>query len=161
MLKKTITFEDFDGNTRTEDFYFNLTKAEVAEMELSINGGFTKMIEKIVATQDSKRIIEVFKEMILKSYGEKSNDGRRFMKSKEILDNFTQTGAYSKLYMELATDARAATAFVNGIIPQVEVAKSVAPSNQNITPQTPQVLQEPYNVLNDHGDGSPTAGYNH
>jgi hypothetical protein len=158
MLKKTITYNDFDGNERTEDFYFNLTKAEVTEMEFSFNGGFTKMIEKIVSTKDTKRIIEVFKEMIVKSYGEKSPDGRRFMKSKEILENFTQTEAYSKLYMELATDTAAATAFVNGIIPQVEKTKTTL---LHEGPPTPKGFQEPYNVLNDRerNNGSPTSGY--
>lgn len=118
MLKKTITFTDFDGVERTEDFYFNLTKAELLEMEMGVEGGMQKMLEKIVAAQDSKKIIETFKEIILKAYGEKSPDGRRFIKSKDIVEGFTQTEAYSKLFMELATDPKAAAAFVNGIIPQ-------------------------------------------
>jgi hypothetical protein len=81
MLKKKITYVDFDGITRTEDFYFNLTKAEVTEMEMSTEGGLAKMLEKIVAAKDSKRIIEVFKDLILKAYGEKSPDGKRFIKN--------------------------------------------------------------------------------
>lgn len=117
MLKKTITYTDYDGNKRTEDFYFNLTKAEVAEMEMSMNGGLSKMIEKIVQTNDMKRIVEIFKDLILKAYGEKSNDGKRFIKNQEIREAFSQTEAYSELFMELATDANAAAAFVNGIIP--------------------------------------------
>lgn len=117
MLKKTIEYVDFDGNKRKEDFYFNLTKAEVAEMEMSQNGGVSKMIAKIVAEQDQKRIVEIFKEFIIKSYGEKSNDGRRFMKSEEITEAFTQTEAYSILFMQLATDAKFATEFVNGVVP--------------------------------------------
>ena len=118
MLKKTISYVDFDGNKRTEDFYFNLTKAEVSEMELSTEGGLTKMLQKIVDTKDSKRIIEVFKDLILKSYGEKSPDGKRFMKTKEITEAFSQTEAYSELFMELAMNADSSAAFVNGIIPQ-------------------------------------------
>lgn len=120
MLKKTITYTDYDGNERTEDFYFNLTKAEVAEMEMSYTGGMVKMLEKIVAEQDSKRIIEIFKDLILMSYGEKSPDGKRFVKSQEIRDSFSQTEAYSDLFMELATDAEAASAFVNGILPTIK-----------------------------------------
>lgn len=120
MLKKTISYTDFDGNQRTEDFYFNLTKAEVTEMEMSAEGGLTKMLEKVVATQDSKRIIEIFKDLILRSYGEKSPDGRRFIKSQELRDAFAQTEAYSELFMELATDAQASAAFVNGIVPQTK-----------------------------------------
>lgn len=119
MLKKTITYTDFDGNERTEDFYFNLTKAEVAEMELSTEGGLQKMLKKIVAEKDNKRIIEMFKEIIMKAYGEKSLDGRRFVKNQELRDSFAQTEAYSNLFMELAFDAEAAAAFVNGILPEI------------------------------------------
>jgi len=117
MFKKTITYTDFDGNERTEDFYFNLTKAEVTEMELSAKGGLVKQLQKIVAEQDSKRIVEIFKDLILKAYGEKSPDGRRFVKNDEIRDSFSQTGAYSDLFMELATDAELASTFINGIVP--------------------------------------------
>jgi len=120
MLKKTITYTDYDGNQRTEDFYFNLTKAEITEMELSVDGGFVKMIGKIVDSQDNKRIAEIFKDLIIKSYGEKSPDGKKFMKNKEIQDSFAQTEAYSELFMELATNADAASAFVNGITPTIE-----------------------------------------
>lgn len=120
MLKKTMTYTDYDGNERTEDFYFNLSKAEVTEMEMSHDGGLVKLIEKIVAEQDVKRIIEIFKDLILRSYGEKSADGKRFVKSQELRDSFAQTEAYSDLFMELATDAEAASAFVNGILPTIK-----------------------------------------
>lgn len=120
MLKKTITYTDYDGNERTEDFYFNLTKAEVAEMEMSYTGGMEKMLRKIVAEKDSKRIVEIFKDLILRAYGEKSADGKRFIKNQELRDAFAQTEAYSVLFMELATDAEAAAAFVNGILPTIE-----------------------------------------
>ena len=119
MLKKTMTYTDYDGNERTEDFYFNLTKAEITEMEMSHDGGLVKLIEKIVAEQDVKRIIEIFKDLILNAYGEKSADGRRFIKNAEIKESFAQTEAYSDLFMELASDADSAAEFVNGIIPQV------------------------------------------
>ena len=118
MLVKNIKYVDFDGNERSADFYFNLTKAEVAEMEMSTEGGLTKMLEKIVAEQDSRRIIEIFKDLILRSYGEKSPDGKRFTKNKEIREAFSNTGAYSELFMSLATDAEKASAFVNGILPK-------------------------------------------
>jgi len=117
MLKKTITYEDYDGNKRTEDFYFNLSKAEIMEMELGVSGGMTQMLNKIVAAQDGERIIKTFKEIILKAYGEKSPDGKRFIKSEELSTAFSQTEAYSQLFMELATNADAAAKFVNGIIP--------------------------------------------
>lgn len=119
MLKKTIKYTDFDGNERSEDFYFNLTKAEVTEMEMSTAGGLGKLLNKIVAENDTKRMIESFKDLILRSYGEKSPDGKRFIKSQEFRDAFSQTEAYSELFMELATNSESAEAFVNGIIPQV------------------------------------------
>ena len=117
MIKKTIKFVDYNGNEREEDFYFNLTKAELTEMELSTEGGMEQLICKIVSGQDNKKIVEMFKKIILKSYGEKSPDGRRFIKSQELSDAFSQTEAYSELFMELATDADAAAAFVKGIMP--------------------------------------------
>lgn len=123
MIKKTMTYTDYDGNQRTEDFYFNLTKAEVAEMEMSTAGGLDKMINRIIAEQDGKRIIELFKDLVLRSYGKKSDDGRRFIKSQELREDFAQTEAYSDLFMELATDADAAAMFVNGIVPNIPETK--------------------------------------
>ena len=117
MLKKTVTYVDYNGVERTEDFYFNLSKAEVAEMELSVEGGFSKMLEEIIKTKDNVRIMELFKQMVLKAYGEKSADGKRFVKSKELSEAFSQTEAYSEIFMELALDEKAAAAFVNGIMP--------------------------------------------
>jgi hypothetical protein len=119
MLKKTITYTDYNGTERTEDFYFNLSKAELMEMEMSTEGGLTEMIQKIVATQNLPAIIKIFKELILKAYGEKSPDGKRFIKSDELSTAFSQTEAYSQLFMELATDADAAAKFINGITPVI------------------------------------------
>ena len=123
MLKKTLTYTDYNDVERTEDFYFNLTKAELMEMEMGAVGGLSGMIEKIVSAKDAPAIIKVFKELVLKAYGEKSADGKRFIKSKEISDAFSQTEAYSQLFMELATDADAASKFVNGIAPNMEEKK--------------------------------------
>lgn len=117
MLKKTITYVDYNGIERTEDFYFNLSKAEVAEMELSVQGGFSKMLEEIIASKDNVQIVSLFKQMVLKSYGEKSPDGRRFIKSEEIAQAFAQTEAYSEIFMELALNEDKAAEFVNGILP--------------------------------------------
>lgn len=117
MLKKTITYTDYNGVERTEDKYFNLSQAEVMEMEMSTAGGLVEMINGIVNAKDAPSIIKIFKELILKSYGEKSPDGKRFMKSEEISTAFAQTEAYSQLFMELAMDADAAAEFVNGIMP--------------------------------------------
>jgi hypothetical protein len=119
MLKKNIKYVDFDGNERSEDFYFNLTKAEVTEMETSISGGMTKTLQKIIDEKDPKRIVEIFKDLILKAYGEKSPDGKRFIKNQELRDAFVQNQAYSELFMELSSNAEAAVEFVNGILPAV------------------------------------------
>lgn len=127
MLKKTITYEDYDGNKRTEDFYFNLSKAEIMEMEMGVSGGMTQMLNRIIAEQDSEKIIKTFKEIILKAYGEKSPDGKRFIKSEELSTAFSQTEAFSQLFMELATDADAAAKFVNGIIPVATIQSTPAP----------------------------------
>lgn len=128
MLKKTITYTDFNGNERTEDFYFNLTKAEVMEMEMSTTGGMAEMIQRIVAAQDAPTIIKIFKDLVLKAYGQKSPDGKRFVKNNELREEFVQTEAYSQLFMELATDADAAAKFVNGIMPADLVQQSSIPA---------------------------------
>lgn len=117
MIKETITYTDFNGNERTETFWFNLTKAEVARMELSVNGGMAEMMQRIVDAKDAPSLIKVFEEVIQRSYGVKTPDGRGFVKRKEDLEDFMSTEAYSQLYMELITDANAAAEFINGIFP--------------------------------------------
>lgn len=118
MLKKTINYTDYNDVERSEDFYFNLTKAELSEMELSINGGMTEMLKRIINSNDNAEIVKVFKTIILKSYGEKSVDGKRFIKSDEAREAFEQSAAYSELFMEFLTDEQKAIEFVNGIIPK-------------------------------------------
>ena len=130
MLKKTITYEDYNGVERKEDFYFNLTEAEVMEMELSTKGGLTEMINRIVAAQDAPAIVKIFKDLILKAYGVKSPDGKRFIKSTELSTEFSQTEAYSDLFMELATNDKAGAEFINGIVP-ADISKQMA--NKELT----------------------------
>lgn len=127
MLSKPIKYTDYNGVEREEVFLFNLSKAELMEMEMGTTGGLGETIRKIIATQDTPQIIKIFKELILKAYGEKSADGRRFLKVDEkgnpLSIAFSQTEAYSKLFMELATDANEAAKFVRGIIPaDVEIS---------------------------------------
>lgn len=117
MLIKTITYKDYNGDERTEDFYFNLNKAEVTEMELSKEGGLSATIQRVTKAKDVPSIMQIFKDLILRAYGQKSPDGKRFIKSKELAEEFSQTEAYSELFMELATNSSAAAAFVNGIMP--------------------------------------------
>ena len=131
MLKKTIKYVDYNGVEREEDFYFDLSKAEITEMELSQDGGMSNLIQKIVNTKDMPSLIKIFKQLILKSYGEKSADGRRFIKSEQLSTEFTQTPAYSELFMELATDEKAAANFINSIVPQEISEKSKELSAKN------------------------------
>ena len=128
MLKKTITFTDYNGETRTEDFYFNLSKAEISEMELEIPGGMEATLKKIIAAQDIPSLVKIFKDLIFRAYGEKSADGKYFLKKDKdghrLADLFAQTEAYSELFMELASSADAASDFINGIFPADLVAKA-------------------------------------
>ena len=124
MLKKTIKYTDFNGVERTEDFYFNLTKAELMEMEMSTTGGLTEMVRRIVNTQDTPSILRVFKKIILKAYGQKSDDGKRFIKNEELSKEFEQTEAYSELFIELLQNEAEAAKFVNGLLP-ADLAKQV------------------------------------
>lgn len=121
MITETIKYTDYNGVEREEKFMFNLSKAELTEMEMGTTGGLTEMIQKIVETQDAPAIIKIFKELILKAYGEKSADGKRFIKVNDagvpLSIGFSQTEAYSQLFMKLATDAEAASNFVKGIVP--------------------------------------------
>lgn len=118
MLKKPITYTDFNGVEVTEDFYFNLTKAELFELEMGHEGGLSESLKKIVASEDGKRIMEEFKNIILKAYGEKSLDGKKFVKSQHLRDEFESTEAYSELFVSLVTDPEAAAEFISGIMPQ-------------------------------------------
>lgn len=117
MVTKEITFIDYNGQERTEKYQFNFSKAELAEMELSVNGGLSAMMERIKETDDRPELMRIFKDLLLKSYGVKSTDGKRFMKSEELREQFSQTEAYSELYMELLTNTDAAIKFFNGLIP--------------------------------------------
>lgn len=118
MIKKTITYTDYNDLQRTEDFYFHLTEAELTELSVSVTGGLAALLEKIVKENDQKQIWEYMKILVNKSYGVKSADGRQFQKDKNILDAFAQTEAYSMLLMELSSDAESAAAFANGILPK-------------------------------------------
>ena len=134
MYIRPITYKDFDGNERTEDFYFNLSEAEIMEMELSKDGGFDQWIKRIAGAQNLPELIKLFKSLILMSYGEKSLDGKSFIKKdfqtgRPLSEQFEQTAAYSVLFMELATNTEAATEFINKVIPEnaaeaVEKAKA-------------------------------------
>lgn len=135
MYKMTLSYEDFDGNARTEDFYFNLTKAEIQQMAYSVDGGLDNLIKKIVQTRDYSKLVALIKDLILKSYGEKSPDGRRFDKSEDIVKGFSQTQAFSDIYMELSSDDKKLLEFVKGVIPKdvaVEAEKQLPPEQLSL-----------------------------
>lgn len=120
MIKKEIKFTDFNGEERTEDFYFNLSKAELAEMEVTTEGGLKNRLEKIIESKDNKEIFLTFKDIIKRAFGVKSEDGRRFIKSEEMTEEFMQTEAFSELFVQLAENPDEANAFISGVIPKVE-----------------------------------------
>lgn len=130
MLKRTIVYEDYEGNEVTEDFYFHLSQAELVEIELSYKGGLSKMLEEIIKDDDGATIVREFKKIILGSYGVRSDDGKRFMKSQQLREEFEATEAYSTLFIELIADASAAADFVNGIVPAKLAEKAQAVINE-------------------------------
>lgn len=140
MITKTIKYTDYNGVEREEKFLFNLSKAELMEMEMGTTGGLTEILMKVIQTQDTPSIIKIFKDLVLKAYGEKSADGKRFMKvdsdGRPLSVAFSQTEAYSTLFMELATDDNAAVEFVKGIIPSdIDIDKAKLPKElTNILP---------------------------
>lgn len=119
MYKKTITYTDYNNEERTEDFYFNISKAELAEYNIMTKGGLEAKIKRITAAKENDEIFQLFKALLLMSYGKKSDDGKRFIKSKELTDEFLQTEAYSELFVQLATDEREAQMFVDGVMPKM------------------------------------------
>lgn len=130
MLKKTITYKDLNGVERTEDFYFNLSKPEIVKMQASVKGGYDVQLRSIAANLNGGQIMEFFEELISKAYGEKSEDGRRFMKSEEISRSFMETPAYEKLFEELVTDDKAAADFVNAVMSvNSSQAQAAVPAN--------------------------------
>ncbi len=137
MIVKRIKYTDYDGNEREEDFRFNLSESELMKMEFDTAGGMEALINKIIDEKDSKKIGELFDKIILMSYGEKSADGKRFMKSPEISKAFSETEAYNVLYMELLTDEKAAAAFVNGLVPQKITNEMQAQQNRPNIPAPP------------------------
>jgi 5'-deoxynucleotidase YfbR-like HD superfamily hydrolase len=134
MIKERVNYIDFDGVERTEDFWFNLSETEIVQMQTSVKGGFTAMLKKIIEAEDETKLMPLVEEIILKSYGEKSSDGRRFKKSKELSEEFKQTEAYNQLFMKFLKDADAFTTFVNGLNSKVTKTRTAI--------QVPKELEE-------------------
>lgn len=137
MLKRNITYEDFDGNSVTETFYFNISKPELVELEVEKKGGFSDWIQAIIKAEDNKTVVEQFKRIVLLAYGVKSEDGKRFIKNDQLREEFSQTNAYNELFMELATQEDAAVRFLTGVLPKdmaEEIQKSSDPKALATTP---------------------------
>lgn len=151
MLKKTITYTDFNGNERTEDFFFNFTDAELTQYNFSFKGGIEKKLEDIIASENMQEILEIFKDLILLSYGIKSEDGKRFIKNEQLREEFSQTAAYSTLYMELLDDTKAAE-FINGIVPsdkkmtQSELDKNMSEAAERLGVTIPETEEKPEKI---------------
>lgn len=131
MLKRTITYTDFDDNVVSEVHYFNISNSELIELNVQYEGGAQAFFQRIVEAQDGKAIIEQFKKLILFTYGQKSEDGKRFVKSDALREEFSQTSAFDALFMDLATNTESAAQFVNGVIPKDLAAKVKAMTPQD------------------------------
>lgn len=136
MLKKTIKYTDYNGEEVVEDFYFNLNKAELIDLEMSADGGegLAEMLKRIVAEKNTGKIMRTFRSIICLSVGVRSEDGKRFIKTEEIVDEFMQTGAYSELLVELLQNPQAAVDFVNGIVPKDLSGKNAKPTTETNLP---------------------------
>ena len=140
MLKRDITYEDYNGETVTETFYFNLTSTEIIDLQLGYEGGLEAALKKIIETEDVKGIITEFKKIILAAYGIKSEDGKRFMKNDTIREEFSQTAAYDALFMDLSTNENAAADFIKGVVPssmQKEIEKAETTRELPFPPSPP------------------------
>lgn len=152
MIKQTIKYTDFNDVERTEDFFFNLTEAELVEYSVSVEGGIEKKLEDIINSNDIKEILKIFKELILLSYGKKSEDGRRFIKNDQLREEFSQTPAYSELYMSFINDDNKAADFVNGILPKSkqmtkeQMDKNMAEAAERLGVKKPEISEAPTQI---------------
>ena len=124
MLKNTITYTDYDGMERTEDFWFNLSKTELTKLDAELPGGVLGVLRKIIDKKDRKALVDFIETLILRSYGVKTLDGKRFVKTPEMAEEFMQTPAYDELFMSILSDTDSQTSFINGVIPQ-SMAKEI------------------------------------
>lgn len=163
MLKKTIKYEDLDGNPIVEDFYFNLNKAEIAELELSHLGGLKEYVTNIVKSKDGAAIIAAFKMLIARSYGQRSEDNKHFIKSEKLSLSFINSEAYSELFMELVTNSEAAADFIRGVIPaslreKIDTVQKIEETKESdhkaLTDMTREELIEAFDKLDKLGDKS-------
>ena len=131
MLTKAITYENYNGEKKTKNFYFHLTKSEIAKMSLYEDGGIEAKIKKMVESGNNAEIMRYFEDFVLSCYGEKSADGEEFVKNDEVRERFKNHPAYDVLFMEFIDGgAKAMSDFINGVIPA-----SMAESVKNADPE--------------------------
>ena len=134
MIKRTVTYEDYNGEKRTETFYFHYTEAEILDMEMSEEGSFAERIQRIIDAKDNTALMKLIKKFVIDAYGVKSDDGKRFMKNDEVKAAFLECPAYSDIFMDMVTDEDIAAEFVNGVIPNTmkdRVAKLTIKKSDN------------------------------
>ena len=131
MIKKTVTYKDYNDTERTESFYFHFTEAEILDMEMSVEGGFAERVQRIVDAKEQSALLKVIKNFVLDAYGVKSEDGKRFIKTDKVKEEFVQSPAYSMIFMELVTNDALAADFVNGVVPDTmkDRLKAIATKN--------------------------------
>lgn len=123
MIKKTITYKDYNDVERTEEFYFHFSESEILDMEFSMDGGFAERVQKMIDTKDQRALLQIIKKFVIDAFGVKSADGKRFIKNDEVKSEFVECPAYSMIFMELVADDEKAAEFVNGVIPANMKAK--------------------------------------
>lgn len=158
MVKKTIEYEDYNGNKIKDDFFFDISPAEAIEMETEQHGGLGENLKKMANTNNIPELMKFFKEFVLRSYGVKSPDGIRFIKSPQLAQEFTETKAYSELFVELLTDHNALAAFVNGVLPKnlkEIVAKVEADQQAQLDEQEKAKLKQQEALNNIHNIPAP------
>lgn len=146
MLTKTITWTDWNGTTRTEDFLFNLTRTELTKMEMKYPGGLIATVNKLVKSENNALVLEIFNDIIMTAYGEKDADGRRFVKNNgELAEAFSETGAYDALFTELVSVEGAAAAFIKGIMPKDITTAASSTNGVNVSAKAPLAIPMPTN----------------
>lgn len=142
MLKKQVTYKDYDGNDKTTTLYFHLNKFEWLELETYTKGGLIENLKHAIETGNAKKTIDILKKIILRSYGEKDPETGSFEKSDDIAIRFSKTDAFSELFYELAYNEEAAQSFFMGLIP-VELRAEAEKKMAEMNPKEPKLVQLP------------------
>lgn len=149
MFKTTINYVDFDGVSREEDLYFNLTKMEMMDLELSVEGGFSNKLQELLNNNNSFEMFEIIKTFINKSYGVKSDDGRKFIKNDEVLNDFLQSAVYDEFVTSLITNEDNMNSFIIGIMPPIPNTLSGVDNNGDTIDNKAELIEKFKNRQNE------------